>query len=86
MKKIVIKSERGFFEVDLLLAIAALAILVAIALPLIAKNRGYWWLIILVVAAIWLLVLYGIGIIGSSRFSSPRPPKQGKTDRDDHVA
>ena len=80
------KRQRGFFEPDLLLAIAALAILIAIGLPLIAKHRAYWWLIVLVAVAIWLSVLYGIGIIGSSRFSRPRPSKRKKKEEDDHVA
>jgi hypothetical protein len=86
MKTSEANKRHGFSEPNLLLAIAALAILSDLGVPLIAKHRAYWWLIIMVAAAIWLAVLYWLGLIGSSRFSRPRSPKQNKTNKDGPVA
>jgi hypothetical protein len=79
------KARHGFFEPDLLVVIAVLAILVAVGLPIIAKHRDYWWVVVLVALAIWFAVLYGLGFFRPSIFR-PRPPVQDESKKDDHVA
>jgi 4-amino-4-deoxy-L-arabinose transferase-like glycosyltransferase len=85
MKTSTIRAQRGFFEPDLLLAIAALAILALVGLRLIARHPAYWWLIVLVALGLWLAVLYAIGILRPrSRRVPPNVPTPSR--KDDHAA